>query len=90
MPLGPAVTIMFGFPPDDFQVYTKHGGLSDEARAAFHERLREEWGFGLSGQYTNKLPITEGTLDQGYEALDFMWGEVDRMMAEARQDTDSS
>jgi hypothetical protein len=90
MPLDRAITVMYGYPPDSFQVYTGDWALGDEARVKFHERLREEWGFALSGKYTNKLPITEGTLVQGYEALEFMWAEVDRMMAEARQDTDSS
>jgi hypothetical protein len=89
MPLERAVTVMFGYPPDDFQVYTRDWRLSDEERAAFHESLRDKWSFSLSGKFTNKLPITEETLEQGYEALGFMWAEVDTMMAEPRKDADS-
>jgi hypothetical protein len=90
MPLERAVTVMLGYPPDDFQVYTRDWGLSDEERAGFHESLREKWPFSLSGKFTNKLPISEETVDQGYQALEFMWEQVDRMMAEAHEDVDSS
>ena len=90
MPLEAPVTVMFGFPPDDFQIYTRDWVLSDEARAAFHERLQDEWPFSLSGKFTNKLPINEETIDRGYEVLEFMWGEAERMMAEARGASDSS
>jgi hypothetical protein len=90
MPLEVPITVMFGFPPDDFQIYTRDWGLSEGARAAFHKRLQDEWPVSLSGKYTNKLPITGETLEQGYEVLEFMWGEVKRMMAEAQKDGDSS
>ena len=90
MPLEAPITVMFGFPPDDFQIYTRDWGLSEVARGAFHERLQDEWPFSLSGKYTNKLPITEETTDQGYEVLEFMWGQAERMMAEAHQGADSS
>jgi hypothetical protein len=42
LPLEPAVTVMYGYPPDDFQVFTGGWDLSDEARAEFHDRLRGE------------------------------------------------
>jgi hypothetical protein len=84
MRLEPAVTVMFGYPPDSFQVYTRDWGLSEEARARFHTRLQDRWPFSLSGKYTNKLPITEETVEQGYEVLEFMWGEVQKMMEAAR------
>ena len=90
MPLEAPVTVMFGFPPDDFQIYTRDWGLSEEARANFHNQLREEWPFSLSGKYTNKLRITEETLEQGHEVLEFMWGEVERMMAAARSEQDQA
>jgi hypothetical protein len=90
MPLERAVTVMFGYPPDDFQIYTRDWDLSDEERAAFHQSLRDKWPFTLSGKYTNKLPITDETFEQGYAALEFMWNQVDRMMAEAHEDADSS
>jgi hypothetical protein len=84
MPLERPITLMFGFPPDDFQVYTRDWGLSDDARGALHNHLRDEWGVALSGKFTNKLPITEDTLDRGYQVLAFMWDEAERMMAAAR------
>jgi hypothetical protein len=90
LPLAPAVTVMYGYPPDDFQVFTGGWNLSDEGRAEFHNRLRGEWGFRLSGRYTNKLPISEDTVSQADDVLEFMWGEVEKMMAEARPEQDQA
>jgi len=84
MPLEPAVTVMFGYPPDDFQIYTRDWGLTDEERAAFHTRLQDEWAFSLSGKYTNKLPINEDTVKQADDVVAFMWDDVGKMMESAR------
>jgi len=90
MPLDPQVTVMYGYPPDDFQVYTRDWSLDDSGRAELHQRLREIAPFSLSGQYTNKLPINEETLEHAYATLAFMWDEVTRMMAEARAEDQPS
>jgi hypothetical protein len=88
LPLEPAVTIMFGYPPDDFQVYTRDWKLGEQGRAGFHDRLRDEWGLELSGKFTNKLAIGEATLQRGHKVLDFMWVEAERMMVAARAQGD--
>jgi Asp-tRNA(Asn)/Glu-tRNA(Gln) amidotransferase C subunit len=86
MPLHPPITVMYGFPPDDLQIYTRDWGLTQEARSTFHERLKEKWPFTLSGKYTNRLSISKGTMQQAQEVLQFMWREVDKMMAGAGDD----
>jgi hypothetical protein len=89
MPLESPVTVMYGYPPDEFQVHTARWELDERDRSEFHRRLAEVAPFTLSGQYSNKLHVTEQTLAQAYSALEFMWAEVDGMMAEARKDADS-
>ena len=84
LPLDPPVTVMYGYPLDDFQVYTRDWSLDDSGRAELHRRLREKWRFSLSGEYTNKLPINEETLEHAYATLALMWKEIEKMMAEAR------
>jgi hypothetical protein len=90
LPLDSPITVMYGFPPDDFRIYTRDWGLSDEERAVFRQSLQDKWPFSLSGKYTNRLSITEETLEQGCQALQFMWNQVDSMMAEAHEGADSS
>lgn len=90
MPFDAAVTVMYGYPEDDFQVYTGGWALDDEGRTEFHQRLREVAPFRLSGQHTNKLPINEDTLEHAYATLAFMWDEVTKMMAEARAENEPS
>ncbi|TEU14657.1 MAG: hypothetical protein E3J21_15235 [Anaerolineales bacterium] len=85
MPLEPPVTVMYGFPPDEFQVYTGNWSL-DTGQAEFRRRLSEVAPFKPSGQYTNILHLDEKTQQQAYAALAFMWGEVEEMMAAARGD----
>jgi hypothetical protein len=86
MPLEPPVTVMYGFPPDEFQVYTGAWLLDADGRAEFHQRLREIAPFELSGQYTNVLHLDEKTQQQAYAALTFMWGEVEKMIAAMQGD----
>lgn len=86
MPLEPSITVMYGFPPDEFQVYTGRWPLDTEGQAEFRRRLSEVAAFELSGQYTNILHVDEKTQQQAYAALAFMWGEVENMMAAARGD----
>jgi hypothetical protein len=84
IPLEPAVTVMFGYPPCELQVYTRDWGFSEEDRAQFHSRLQNLWPFSSSGRYTNRLAINEQTARHAHDALEFMWGEVENMMEAAR------
>jgi hypothetical protein len=86
MPLEPPVTVMYGFPPDEFQIYMGSWPLDTEGQSEFRRRLSEVAPFRLSGQYTNILHLDEKTQKQAYAALTFMWGEVEKMMATARGD----
>jgi hypothetical protein len=86
MPLEPPVSVMYGYPPDEFQVYTSNWPLSDESLAEFCRRLGEIAPFKLGGQYTNRLYLDERTQQQAYAALAFVWSEVEKMMAAARGD----
>jgi len=81
MPGKTPLTVMYGYPPDEFQVYTS-GWPSDEAdRAEFRRQLREVAPFQGGGQYTNVVHVTEKTEKRAYEALAFVWAEVDKIMA---------
>lgn len=89
MPLEQPVTVMCGYPPNEFQVYTSNWSLDSEGRAEFHQRLCEIAPFRAGGQYTNPLFLDEKTEQQAYTALVFMWDEVAKMMATAREDSQS-
>jgi len=87
MPLEPPVTVMYGFPPNAFQVYTSNWPLDTEGQSEFRRRLSEVAPFDpRRGQYTNTLFLDEKTEQQAYAALEFMWGEIEKMMAAARRD----
>ena len=86
MPLEPPVTVMYGYPPDEFQVYTGNWPLDIEGQTDFRRRLSEVAPFRPGGQYTNHLSLDEKTLPQAYAALAFVWSEVEKMMAAAQGD----
>jgi hypothetical protein len=86
MPLEPPVSVMYGFPPDEFQVYTNNWSLDAKGQVEFRRRLGEIAPFELGGQYTNHLHLDEKTEQQAYAALAFMWAEVEKMMAAAQGD----
>jgi len=86
MPREQPVTVMYGYPPDEFQVYTSNWSLDPEGRAEFHRRLGEIAPFKAGGQYTNRLFLDEKTEQQAFTALAFMWDKVGKMMAAAQGD----
>jgi len=83
MPLERLVSVTYGVPPDEFQVYSSALPLDDGARAALHNRLSEIGPFSLRGEYTSKLWVTEETVEQARAALAFVWEHVEKMMAAA-------
>jgi len=85
MPLEPPITVMYGFPPDEFHVYTANWPLGTGGQSEFRQRLIGVAPFRPSGQYTNRLRLDEKTQQQGYAALAFIWGEVEKMMMAAAQ-----
>lgn len=90
MPLDPPVTVMYGYPPDKFQVYTRDWSLDGQAIAEVRQRLGLKAPFTGSGRYTDTLLVAEDTKDEAETALAFMWGEVEKMMAEARAENEPS
>jgi hypothetical protein len=84
MSLEPPVTVMYGYPPATFEVYTNAWPFDADGRTEFHRRLGEIAPFSLGGQYTNSLHLDEETQQQAYAALAFVWDEVEKMMAAAR------
>lgn len=81
MPLESPVTAMYGYPPDEFQVYTGNWLLDNEGQAEFRRRLGKVAPFRPGGQYTNHLRLDESTEQQAYAALAFMWDEIEKMMS---------
>jgi hypothetical protein len=77
------ISVMYGFPRCDFQVYTGDWPISEEERSDLHRRVREVAPFRPRGQYTHTLQVDEETEHLAYEALDFWWNEVERMVAAA-------
>jgi len=86
MPLEPPVTVMYGFPPGEFQVFTGNWSLDTKGQAEFRRRLSEVAPFKPSGQYTNILHLDEKTQEQASDALAFMWGEIEKKMPPTRGD----
>lgn len=84
MPLERPVTVMYGYPPNEFQVYTAGWPLDIEVQAEFNRRLGEVAPFRLGGKYTHHLHLDEKTQQKARAALAFMWDEVERMMAVTR------
>jgi hypothetical protein len=72
MPLEPPVTVMYGYPPDVFQVYVASWPLDAEDQVELRRRLSEVAPFELRGQYTNQLRLDNKTEQQAYAALAFM------------------
>ncbi len=83
MRLNQPVTIMYGLPPDEFQIY-KNDWPVDESQADFRRRLYSVAPFEPSGDYTSIIRVNEKTLQQANAALAFMWQEVERMMEAVR------
>jgi hypothetical protein len=81
MPLESPVTAMYGYPPDEFQVYTGAWLLDNEGQAEFRRRLGKVAPFRPGGQYTNHLRLDESTEQQAYATLAFMWDEIEKMMS---------
>jgi hypothetical protein len=86
MPLDPPVTVMYGFPPDEFWVYTANWPLDTEGQSEFRRRMSEVAPFRLSGQYTNILHLDENTQQQACDALEFMWAEMEKIVAAVQGD----
>jgi hypothetical protein len=83
MPVEPPFTLVYGFPPDSFQVNTGKWPLDVEGRAAFDQRLRDTLGFAPKGKFSNILHLDAETEKQARSALEMVWAEVDRMIEEA-------
>ncbi len=78
MPLEQPITVMYGYPPDEFQVYTSNWPLDIGGQTEFRRQLSEIAPFKPSGQYTNILHLDKKTEQQAYDALAFMWGEIEK------------
>ena len=85
MPGQPAITVMYGFPADEFQIYTERWPIDDADRTDLRRRAREVAPFGATGRFKLGLHVTAETEEQAYRALAFAWDEVDKMMAAADQ-----
>jgi hypothetical protein len=90
LPLDPAVTLMYGYPPDRFQVYTRDWHIGDAETDRFLGHLMKEAPFSGSGKYTSTLQVDESSAEEAVGALALVWSQAENMMAEARQDADSS
>jgi len=88
MPLEPAVTVMYGYPPDKFQVYTRDWGLDTAAVEQFLRNLGEKAPFSGSGEYTSTLEVDGASSERAVVALQLVWDMVDEMMAAARAQQD--
>jgi len=86
MPLKAPVTVMYGYPPDNFQVYTGNWPLDAEALADFRGRLAAATPFKPSGEFTNVLRVNEKSRPAALAALEFMWKEVAQMMGVTREE----
>jgi len=84
MPLERPVSVMYGYPPDEFQIYVASWPLEDKDMAEFRRRLSEVAPFELGGQYTHRLRLDDRIEQQAYAALSFMWDKVEKMMAAAQ------
>jgi hypothetical protein len=88
MPLEPAVTVMYGYPPDKFQVYTRDWGLDRAGVVQFLGNLGEKAPFSGSGEYTSTLQVDGACSEQAVVALQLVWDMVDELMAGARAEQD--
>jgi hypothetical protein len=89
MPLAQPLSVMYGYPPDEFQVFVASWPLDDEKMTEFRRCLNEKAPFELGGQYTHRLHLDAETEQQAYAALAFVWDEVEKMMAAARSEARS-
>lgn len=89
MPLESPITVMYGYPPDEFQVYVASWPLGDEDQTAFRRQLEGIAPFQLGGQYTYHLRLDEKTEQQAYAALALVWDVVVKMMSEAQSEEQS-
>lgn len=90
LPLAKRGTVMFCNPPDEFQARTQPWADDEESRARIQERLGEIAPFRTKGEYSNLLHVTRKTEKQAYEALEFMWEEVDKVIAQDRDSGESA
>jgi len=88
VPLERPVTVMYGQDSDRFLVNSRPWSDDEEARSRIRERLR-----GIAppiaplspkDDFTDVLQVTQQTLDQAHEALEFIWEEVDKLIARDR------
>jgi len=84
VPLAKPVTVIFCNPPDEFQANTRPWADDEESRAKIQQRLRETAPFTAKDEYSDLLHVTEETRNQAYEALEFIWEEVDKVIAQDR------
>jgi hypothetical protein len=57
MPLEKPATVIYGYPPNDFVVYTGQLPLSPGGRGALHQRLGEVAPSELGGEYSNHIHL---------------------------------
>jgi hypothetical protein len=89
MPLDPPISVMYGYPPDEFQVYVASWPLDNEDQTAFRNQLEGIAPFRLGGQYTYHLRLEEEVEQQAYTALALIWDAVENMMSEAQTEGQS-
>jgi hypothetical protein len=86
MPLEPPISVMYGYPLDEFQVYVASWPLDSESQAAFQTQLEGTAPFRRGGKYTYYLRLEEEVEQQAYAALALVWDVVEKMMSEARSE----
>ncbi|HDQ72325.1 MAG TPA: hypothetical protein ENN19_09545 [Chloroflexi bacterium] len=88
VPLDSPVTVMYGYPSNDFIVYTGQMSMNSEDREVFHRVLKEIAPTRLGGSYSNHIYLNEDSEKQAYAALAFVWEEVERLLAGHHQNID--
>jgi hypothetical protein len=86
MPLEQPISVMYGYPPSQFQVYVASWSLEVGDITKFRQRLNEMAPFKLGGQYTHRLYLDDKTEQEAYAALAFVWSKVEKMMAVAQSE----
>jgi hypothetical protein len=85
LPLASLLTIMYGYPPATFQVYTYSWPMDQEELTRAIQRLRAFAPFTSSGMYTQTLHLEESTVEGARAALAYMWEIAEQLTARSNQ-----
>jgi hypothetical protein len=81
------LTIMYGYPPARFQVYTYSWPMDQEELTRVVQLLRTFAPFTSSGLYTQTLHLEESTVEGARAALAYMWEIAEELTARTNQPT---